>query len=88
MTGLRLIYWYIDRRYGGAFGFNTEVGPGPQIPPLSKHQEDDPGRRSCGRSTTHGFITAAGIISRTWTASWVRSTPGTANRTTLRISCS
>ncbi len=29
------VYWYIDRRYGGAFGFNTEVGPGPQIPPLS-----------------------------------------------------
>ncbi|ASB47662.1 glycoside hydrolase family 2 protein [Alkalitalea saponilacus] len=29
------VYWYIDERYGGAFGFNTEVGPGPQIPPLS-----------------------------------------------------
>lgn len=28
------VYWYIDKRYGGAFGFNTEVGPGPQIPPL------------------------------------------------------
>ena len=29
------VYWYIDKCYGGAFGFNTEVGPGPQIPPLS-----------------------------------------------------
>ncbi|MDG5800755.1 glycoside hydrolase family 2 TIM barrel-domain containing protein [Marinilabiliaceae bacterium ANBcel2] len=29
------VYWYIDEEYGGAFGFNTEVGPGPQIPPLS-----------------------------------------------------
>lgn len=29
------VYWYIDKRYGGAFGFNTEVGPGPQIPPLA-----------------------------------------------------
>lgn len=29
------VYWYIDKRYGGAFGFNTEVGPGPQLPPLS-----------------------------------------------------
>lgn len=29
------VYWYIDSLYGGAFGFNTEVGPGPQIPPLS-----------------------------------------------------
>ena len=28
------IYWYIDDRYGGAFGFNTETGPGPQIPPM------------------------------------------------------
>lgn len=28
------LYWYLDKRYGGAFGFNTEVGPGPQIPPL------------------------------------------------------
>lgn len=29
------VYWYTDKHYGGAFGFNTEVGPGPQIPPLS-----------------------------------------------------
>jgi exo-1,4-beta-D-glucosaminidase len=28
-------YWFADRRNGGAFGFNTETGPGPQIPPLS-----------------------------------------------------
>lgn len=28
------VYWYIDKQYGGAFGFNTEVGPGPQVPPL------------------------------------------------------
>ena len=27
-------YWYIDTRSGGAFGFNTETGPGPQPPPL------------------------------------------------------
>lgn len=29
------VYWYTDTKYGGAFGFNTEVGPGPQIPPLA-----------------------------------------------------
>ncbi len=29
------VYWYIDDQYGGAFGFNTETGPGPQIPPIS-----------------------------------------------------
>ena len=27
-------YWYIDSIAGGAFGFNTETGPGPQVPPL------------------------------------------------------
>jgi len=25
-------YWYIDTINGGAFGFNTETGPGPQVP--------------------------------------------------------
>lgn len=28
-------YWFEDRSNGGAFGFNTETGPGPQIPPLA-----------------------------------------------------
>ncbi|MDF1613064.1 glycoside hydrolase family 2 protein [Stygiobacter electus] len=28
------IYWSIDSTNGGAFGFNTETGPGPQVPPL------------------------------------------------------
>jgi exo-1,4-beta-D-glucosaminidase len=27
-------YWYLDAKNGGAFGFNTETGPGPQPPPL------------------------------------------------------
>ena len=27
-------YWYVDTTNGGAFGFNTETGPGPQPPPL------------------------------------------------------
>jgi exo-1,4-beta-D-glucosaminidase len=27
-------YWYVDKTRGGAFGFNTETGPGPQPPPL------------------------------------------------------
>lgn len=27
-------YWYVDTEFGGAYGFNTETGPGPQIPPL------------------------------------------------------
>ncbi|MGQ9673472.1 MAG: glycoside hydrolase family 2 protein [Candidatus Aminicenantales bacterium] len=28
------IYWFEDNKNGGAFGFNTESGPGPQPPPL------------------------------------------------------
>ncbi len=27
-------YWYNDTNYGGAYGFNTETGPGPQVPPI------------------------------------------------------
>jgi exo-1,4-beta-D-glucosaminidase len=27
-------YWYLDKKNGGAFGFNTETGPGPQPPTL------------------------------------------------------
>jgi len=26
------VYWYIDTKHGGAYGFNTETGPGPQVP--------------------------------------------------------
>ncbi|WP_341225134.1 glycoside hydrolase family 2 protein [uncultured Arcticibacterium sp.] len=28
------IYWYEDKELGGAYGFNSEVGPGPQIPTI------------------------------------------------------
>jgi exo-1,4-beta-D-glucosaminidase len=28
------VYWYVDKDNGGAFGFNTETGPGPQVPLL------------------------------------------------------
>ncbi|HDT13074.1 MAG TPA: glycoside hydrolase family 2, partial [Candidatus Aminicenantes bacterium] len=28
------VYWYVDKTHGGAYGFNTESGPGPQVPPL------------------------------------------------------
>ncbi|MBI9060779.1 MAG: hypothetical protein JEZ14_02245 [Marinilabiliaceae bacterium] len=28
------VYWYIDTIAGGAYGFNTETGPGPQVPPM------------------------------------------------------
>ena len=28
------VYWFSDTAYGGAFGFNTETGPGAQIPSI------------------------------------------------------
>jgi len=28
------IYWWIDKSNGGAFGFNTEIGPGVEVPPV------------------------------------------------------
>jgi exo-1,4-beta-D-glucosaminidase len=28
------VYWYVDKTHGGAYGFNTETGPGPAVPPL------------------------------------------------------
>lgn len=28
------VYWYIDTIAGGAYGFNTETGPGPQVSPI------------------------------------------------------
>jgi exo-1,4-beta-D-glucosaminidase len=27
-------FWYLDKEFGGAFGFNTETSPGPAIPPI------------------------------------------------------
>lgn len=33
------VYWYADTTLGGAFGFNTETGPGPQIPVLESLQK-------------------------------------------------
>lgn len=32
-------YWYVDQKLGGAFGFNTETGPGPQVPVLESLQK-------------------------------------------------
>ncbi len=29
------VYWYTDTELGGAYGFNTETCPGPNIPPLA-----------------------------------------------------
>jgi exo-1,4-beta-D-glucosaminidase len=56
-------YWYEDTQNGGAFGFNTETGPGPQPPPLETLQRmfpadhlwpvDDYWRFHAGRGNFH-----------------------------------
>tara|TARA_B100001146_G_scaffold224960_1_gene245234 strand:- start:506 stop:3124 length:2619 start_codon:yes stop_codon:yes gene_type:complete len=33
------VYWYTDINYGGAYGFNTETGPGAQVPVLQSIQK-------------------------------------------------
>ena len=32
-------YWYVDHRWGGAWGFNTETSPGPAIPTLASRKK-------------------------------------------------
>jgi exo-1,4-beta-D-glucosaminidase len=54
------VYWYEDRTHGGAFGFNTETGPGPQPPPIDSLRRmlpqehlwpiDDMWQYHCGRN--------------------------------------
>ena len=39
------VYWYEDTTNGGAYGFNTETGPGPQPPPLSSLQRMLPAKQ-------------------------------------------
>src|SRR5579859_763319 len=29
-------YWLLDTKYGGAYGFSTEISPGPAVPPLEE----------------------------------------------------
>jgi exo-1,4-beta-D-glucosaminidase len=38
-------YWYVDKENGGAFGFNTETGPGAQPPPLESLKKMIPADR-------------------------------------------
>lgn len=64
-------YWYLDTENGGAFGFNTETGPGPQPPPAESIEKmfasehfwpiDDTWNYHCGRNefnTMDHYMTA------------------------------
>jgi exo-1,4-beta-D-glucosaminidase len=32
-------YWYVDKQHGGAFGYNTETSPGPDVPSRASRAE-------------------------------------------------
>jgi exo-1,4-beta-D-glucosaminidase len=59
-------YWYVDSVNGGAFGFNTETGPGPQIPVMESLVKMIPGDKlwpvneiwnfHCNPSTSFGSL--------------------------------
>jgi exo-1,4-beta-D-glucosaminidase len=39
------VYWFADTLYGGAFGFNTETGPGAQVPPIESLKKMIPAKK-------------------------------------------
>jgi exo-1,4-beta-D-glucosaminidase len=45
-------YWYVDKRNGGAFGFNTETSPGPAIPSLASREKFLPDPQAWPPTTT------------------------------------
>lgn len=61
------VYWYTDRKKGGAWGFNTEVGPGAVPPPLESLEKmlpadhrwpiDDVWNFHCGSGKTFSNMT-------------------------------
>ncbi len=65
------VYWYTDREFGGAYGFNTETSPGASVPPLESIRKmippehlwpvDEVWEYHCGKnafSTLERFLTA------------------------------
>jgi len=80
------VYWYVDTKTGGAYGFNTETGPGPQVPPLESLRKMIP-RTSSGPSTTSGTSTAAAACSRPSSATTKPWTAASEKPPTSRITC-
>ncbi len=48
-------YWYLDRQYGGAFGFNTETSPGPALSSLASRQKFLPDPEAWPPSATWSY---------------------------------
>ncbi|MBN9349103.1 MAG: hypothetical protein J0H55_00320 [Chitinophagaceae bacterium] len=54
------VYWYIDSTHGGAYGFNTETGPGPQVPVIESLKKMIPADSLWPISTSWLFHSARG----------------------------
>lgn len=53
-------YWYLDQRYGGGFGFNTETSPGPAIVSLASRRKFLPDPNAWPPSATWSFHNGGG----------------------------
>jgi exo-1,4-beta-D-glucosaminidase len=49
------VYWYTDINKGGAFGFNTEIGPGGEVPPVESINKMIPAEHSWPIDTIWNF---------------------------------
>ena len=58
------VYWYIDTARGGAYGFNTETGPGPQPPVLETFKKMIPAGNSWPVNSTWDFHCARNEFSK------------------------
>ncbi|WP_263359683.1 glycoside hydrolase family 2 protein [Acidicapsa ligni] len=53
-------YWYVDQSHGGAYGFNTETGPGPAIPSIVSLKKFVPGTLAWPPSEEWNFHNGGG----------------------------
>ena len=56
-------YWYVDKKYGGGYGFNSETSPGPAIPSLASRQKFLPDPQIWPPSTNWSYHFGSGEFS-------------------------
>ncbi len=81
------IYWYVDTKNGGAYGFNTETGPGPAGPAAREPAEDDPGGQALAHQRLLGLPLQPGHVQGPRPATTRPWTGGSVRPRTSRITC-